>query len=112
MNWKRTEKLLAAIVFVYSLVIYLLTVAPATSFWDSGEFIAIANRLQVSHPPGAPFYMLIGRLFSMFVPTAYIALAVNLVLLPWLLLWHASLILLQEHHKLLELWKWILASSW
>ena len=79
MNWKRTEKLLAAIVFVYSLVIYLLTVAPATSFWDSGEFIAIANRLQVSHPPGAPFYMLIGRLFSMFVPTAYIALAVNLV---------------------------------
>ena len=79
MNWKRTEKLLAAIVFVYSLVIYLLTVAPATSFWDSGEFIAIANRLQVSHPPGAPFFMLIGRLFSMFVPTEYIALSVNLV---------------------------------
>lgn len=79
MNWKRTEKLVAAAVFIYAAVIYLLTVAPATSFWDSGEFIAIANRLQVSHPPGAPFYMLVGRLFSMFVPTQYIAFAVNLV---------------------------------
>lgn len=79
MNWNRTEKIVAALVFLYSLVIYLLTVAPAASFWDSGEFIAIANRLQVSHPPGAPFYMLVGRLFSMFVPTAYVALSVNLV---------------------------------
>jgi len=79
MNWKRTEKLVAALVFGYSLIVYLLTVAPATSFWDSGEFIAIANQLQVSHPPGAPFYMLIGRLFSMFVPTEYIAFSVNLV---------------------------------
>ena len=79
MNWKRTEKIVAALIFGYALVIYLLTVAPATSFWDSGEFIAIANRLQVSHPPGAPFYMLVGRFFSMFVPTAYIALSINLI---------------------------------
>ncbi|MDX1740355.1 MAG: DUF2723 domain-containing protein, partial [Rhodothermales bacterium] len=79
MNWKRTERLVAAAVFFYALVIYLLTVAPTASFWDSGEFIAIANRLQVSHPPGAPFYMLVGRLFSMFVPPAYVALSVNLV---------------------------------
>lgn len=79
MDWKRSDRLTAAAVFLYALVLYVLTVAPATSFWDSGEFIAIANRLQVSHPPGAPFYMLIGRLFSMFVPTAYVALSVNLV---------------------------------
>ncbi|MDA0875067.1 MAG: DUF2723 domain-containing protein, partial [Bacteroidetes bacterium] len=79
MDSKRTEKLVAGLVFLYSLVLYLLTVAPATSFWDSGEFIAIANRLQVSHPPGAPFYMLVGRLFSMFIPTEYVALSVNLV---------------------------------
>ncbi len=79
MKWIRTERLVAAAVFVYALVIYLLTVAPTASFWDSGEFIAIANRLQVSHPPGAPFYMLVGRLFSMFVPAAYVALSVNLV---------------------------------
>ena len=79
MNWIRTERLVAAAVFVYALLLYLLTVAPTASFWDSGEFIAIANRLQVSHPPGAPFYMLVGRFFSMFVPAAYVALSVNLV---------------------------------
>jgi len=79
MNWKSTERLVAVAVFAYALVLYLLTVAPTASFWDSGEFIAIANLLEVSHPPGAPFFMLIGRLFSMFVPMAYVALAVNLV---------------------------------
>lgn len=79
MNWKLTERLVAAGVLLYALVLYLMTVAPTASFWDCGEFIAIANRLQVSHPPGAPFYMLVGRLFSMFVPTESIAYAVNLV---------------------------------
>ncbi|QXD14550.1 DUF2723 domain-containing protein [Rhodocaloribacter litoris] len=79
MNWKLTERLVAAAVFLYALVLYVLTVAPTAEFWDSGEFIAIANRLEVSHPPGAPFYMLIGRLFSMFVPAPHVALAVNLV---------------------------------
>ena len=79
MNWKRLDRIVATVVFVYALVLYLATVAPTASFWDAGEFIAIAHGLQVSHPPGAPFYMLVGRLFSMFVPTAYISLAVNLV---------------------------------
>lgn len=79
MDWKRIERIVAAVVLGYALLIYLLTVAPTASFWDSGEFIAIAYKLEVSHPPGAPFYMLVGRLFSMFVPTEYVALAVNLV---------------------------------
>ena len=78
-NWKLIERIVAAVVFVWAMVLYLLTVSPTASFWDSGEFIAIANMLQVSHPPGAPFYMLIGRLFSMFVPTPYVAFAVNMV---------------------------------
>ena len=79
MNWKLKEKWIAGAVFSYAFVVYLMTVAPAASVWDSGEFIAIANRLQVSHPPGAPFFMLVGRLFSMFVPTEYVALAINLI---------------------------------
>ncbi len=79
MDWKRTERLVAAFVFLYALALYLLTVSPTASFWDSGEFIAIANRLEVSHPPGAPFYMLVGRLFSMFIPPAYVALSINLI---------------------------------
>ncbi len=79
MNWKRTERIVAAAVFFYTLAMYLSTVSPTASFWDSGEFIAIANLLEVSHPPGAPFYMLFGRLFSMFVPAAYVALSINLI---------------------------------
>ncbi len=78
-NWKLTERIVGAFVLLWALVLYLLTVSPTASFWDSGEFIAIANRLQVSHPPGAPFYMLVGRLFSMFVSPEYVSLAVNMV---------------------------------
>ncbi len=66
-------------VFTYATILYVLTVAPTASFWDAGEFIAIAHGLQVSHPPGAPFYMLVGRLFSMFVPDEFISLSVNMV---------------------------------
>ncbi|MFV1980411.1 MAG: DUF2723 domain-containing protein, partial [Rhodothermia bacterium] len=72
-------RLTAALVFLYSLVLYVMTVAPTASFWDCGEFIAISNRLQVSHPPGAPVYMLMGRIVSMFVPQAYISLSINLM---------------------------------
>ena len=88
--WSRgplVDRLVAGGVFVYAFVLYLLTMAPTASFWDSGEFIAIAHGLQVSHPPGAPFYMLVGRFFSMvltpiltpFVGTAAVAVALNLV---------------------------------
>jgi len=79
MNWKSIHRFVGGIVFLYATGLYLSTVAPTASFWDAGEFIAIANRLQVSHPPGAPFYMLIGRLFSMFVPVEYISLSINLI---------------------------------
>jgi hypothetical protein len=68
MTGKLLDRLVAAVVFVYALALYLATMAETTSFWDSGEFIAISNGLQVSHPPGAPFYMLVGRLFAMFTP--------------------------------------------
>ncbi len=79
MTPERVKRLLGGFVFFYSLVLFGTTVAPTASFWDAGEFIAIANRLQVSHPPGAPFYMLLGRVASMFVSAPYVALAVNLV---------------------------------
>jgi hypothetical protein len=51
--------------------------APTASFWDAGEFIAVAHGLQVNHPPGAPLYSLLGRLASMFMPTEYIAVSIN-----------------------------------
>ncbi|MEO0556556.1 MAG: DUF2723 domain-containing protein [Bacteroidota bacterium] len=66
MTGKLIDRLVAAAVFLYALVLYWMTMAETSPFWDSGEFIAISNGLQVSHPPGAPFYMLAGRFFSMF----------------------------------------------
>ena len=79
MNWTHTNRIVAAGVFTFALILYILTVAPTASFWDAGEFIAIAHGLQVSHPPGAPFYMLVGRLFSMFVPEPMVSLSVNMM---------------------------------
>lgn len=76
---KTTNKYLALLTFIISLVIYTLTMAPTASFWDAGEFIAVAHGLQVNHPPGAPFYSLVGRMFSMFMPTEYVALSINFV---------------------------------
>ena len=80
MTWKWINRLTAGVVLLWSLVLYLLTVAPTVSFWDAGEFIASVYKLQVMHPPGAPFYMLVGRFFSMLAPSAEtVAYAVNLI---------------------------------
>lgn len=68
MNGKQIDRLVAAGVFVYALVIYLLTMAETAPFWDSGEFIASVHGLQVMHPPGAPFYILVGRFFTFLAP--------------------------------------------
>ncbi len=63
-NFQRNNNLVGWIVFLISLVTYTLTVEPTASFWDCGEFIACAYKLQVPHPPGAPLFLLIGRMFS------------------------------------------------
>lgn len=52
------------IVFALSFTVYLMTLEPVASLWDSGEFIAASYLLQIPHPPGAPMYLLLGRLFS------------------------------------------------
>ncbi len=52
--------------FLIATAVYVLTLEPTASFWDAGEFIACSYKLLVPHPPGAPFYLLMGRLFSMF----------------------------------------------
>ncbi|MFD2569471.1 DUF2723 domain-containing protein [Spirosoma soli] len=52
-------------IFAIALVTYARTVERTASFWDCGEFIASSFKLQVPHPPGAPFFLLIGRIFSM-----------------------------------------------
>ena len=73
------NKIFGFFVFLISFVLYLMTLAPTASFWDAGEFIAVANGLQVTHPPGAPFYLLVGRMFSMFMNPLYVAWSINIV---------------------------------
>lgn len=78
MNRKWINRSTAALVFVWALALYISTMAPSVSFWDPGERIASAFKLQVMHPPGAPFYLLLGRLFSMLAPSQEtVALAMN-----------------------------------
>lgn len=52
--------------FAVAAIVYLATIEPTASFWDCGEFITSAFKLEVGHPPGAPFFMLTGKLFSLF----------------------------------------------
>ncbi|CAM3682404.1 glycosyltransferase family 117 protein [Aquirufa aurantiipilula] len=65
MNFKRLNNVTGWIVFAIALVTYTLTVEPTASFWDCGEFIACSYKLQVPHPPGAPLFLLLGRMFSL-----------------------------------------------
>ncbi len=53
-------------VFLIAAVVYLLTIEPTASFWDCGEFISSAYKLEVGHPPGAPIFMLVANLFTQF----------------------------------------------
>ena len=53
-------------VFLVSAVVYGLTLEPTLSLWDCGEFLVSAYKLQISHAPGAPLFMLLGRVFSLF----------------------------------------------
>jgi hypothetical protein len=69
----------ATISFTYAFIIYFMTVAPTTSFWDPAEYIAISHTLQVAHPPGSPFFALVGRVVSMFMPADYVALSINMI---------------------------------
>lgn len=73
----RAHRIIAWAVLVIALIVYFSTIAPTTSFWDCGEFIACSYSMGVPHPPGAPFYLLLGRFFTLFAPLPDIGLRVN-----------------------------------
>ncbi len=77
-NYKLWNTLCGWVVFAIAAATYLLTMEPTASFWDCGEFISSAYKLDVGHPPGAPFFMLMGHFFSLFASDpSRVAMCVN-----------------------------------
>jgi len=66
MDFKRLNNLAGWFVFLIATIVYFLTLEPTASWWDCGEYISTAYKLQVGHPPGAPLFQMIGRFFSLF----------------------------------------------
>ena len=64
MNFQRTNNIAGWTIFGIALIVYWMTMEETASYWDCGEFIAVSYKLEVPHPPGAPLYLLIGRMFS------------------------------------------------
>jgi hypothetical protein len=64
LTYKQINNLSGWLIFAISTLVYILTVEQTASFWDPGEFIAVSYKLQVPHPPGAPFMLLVYRMFG------------------------------------------------
>ena len=81
LNFNLASKLTGWAVFTITFTVYFLTVEETASFWDCSEFIASAYKLEVPHPPGAPLFLLIGRLFSFlsFGDSTKVAYALNMM---------------------------------
>ena len=79
-NFNKWNTILGWITFAIALITYTLTVEPTMSFWDCGEYIATAAKLEVGHPPGAPLFQMIGAFFALFaIDAEHIALMVNMM---------------------------------
>ncbi len=66
MQYKKINNLLGWVCFAIASITYILTLEPSVSFWDCGEFISCAFRLQVAHQPGYPLFAMLGKFFSLF----------------------------------------------
>ncbi|MBN2743121.1 MAG: DUF2723 domain-containing protein [Marinilabiliaceae bacterium] len=65
-NFRLLNNVVGWATFLVAAIVYILTIEPTASFWDCGEFISTSANLLVGHPPGAPFFMILGRFFSLF----------------------------------------------
>src|SRR5690554_5703888 len=80
LNFKKWNTISGWIAFIIALTVYILTLEPTLSFWDSGEYIATSAKLEVGHPPGAPLFQMIGAFVAMFASSSEnVAYKVNMV---------------------------------
>ena len=78
-SFKRWNNITGWTVFAIAALVYLMTMEPVSSLWDCSEFIATSYKLEVGHPPGAPLFMMLARLATLFAfgNPDYVAIAVN-----------------------------------
>ncbi|AOW21481.1 glycosyltransferase family 117 protein [Urechidicola croceus] len=66
LNYSKLNTILGWVTFTIALITYTLTLEPTVSYWDCGEYISTAVKLEVGHPPGAPLFQMLGAFFAMF----------------------------------------------
>ena len=78
-RFKRGNNIVGWLVFAVAAMVYLMTMEPVSSLWDCSEFIATSYKLEVGHPPGAPLFMMLARLATLFAMgnPDYVGIAVN-----------------------------------
>ncbi len=77
MTFKKWNTYLGWFVFLIATFVFFVTAEPTVSLWDCGEYITAAYKLEVGHPPGAPLFMVLGRLFSFFAAPENVAVWIN-----------------------------------
>jgi len=78
-GFDRINALIGAFVFIFTFIIYRITVAPTLSYWDCGEFLACSYILGIPHPPGSPVFIILGRLFSVLPIAADFCFRINIM---------------------------------
>ena len=77
MTYKNWNQYLGWLVFLIATAVYFITIEDTVSLWVCGEYITAAYKLEVGHPPGAPLFMILGRLFSFFADPTEVAVWIN-----------------------------------
>src|SRR5882724_7350963 len=65
-KYKLLNNIFGWVSFAFAAVVYTMTMESSGSFWDCGEFVSGCFKLQVVHPPGAPWFLMLGKIFSLF----------------------------------------------
>ncbi|MEN9999007.1 MAG: hypothetical protein RI922_1997 [Bacteroidota bacterium] len=105
MNYKKLNVYLGWLVFLIATVVFFITIEDTVSLWDCGEYITAAYKLEVGHPPGAPLFMVLGRLFSFFANPEDVAVWINRLsavsssLTVMFMFWSMTLLLKKIAHK-------------